>query len=141
MRMLMSEHGHRSRYCAAKERAFEKQIPTLVVPELDSQRPLCPNRPTRGLQRPSRPSLLSSPGKLAKTAPPNFSDKFDRFVVHNMFTMPFNLAGTQALSGLAEQGIKTIAWTHDLAASNPDYKIPPIGRSISFANVKLELDM
>ncbi len=39
--------------------------------------------------------------------------------------MPFNLAGTQALSGLAEQGKKTIAWTHDLAAANPDYKIPP----------------
>jgi mannosylglucosylglycerate synthase len=42
-----------------------------------------------------------------------------------MFTMPFNLAGTQALSSLAERGGKTIAWTHDLAASNPDYKIPP----------------
>jgi glycosyltransferase involved in cell wall biosynthesis len=41
-----------------------------------------------------------------------------------MYTMPFNLAGTQALSGLAEQGKKTIAWTHDLAAANPDYKIP-----------------
>ena len=41
-----------------------------------------------------------------------------------MFTMPFNLAATQVLSGFAEQGVKTIAWTHDLAAANPDYKIP-----------------
>ena len=51
--------------------------------------------------------------------------KFDRLVVHNMFTMPFNLAGTQALSSLAERGKKTIAWTHDLAASNPRLQDPP----------------
>jgi glycosyltransferase involved in cell wall biosynthesis len=39
--------------------------------------------------------------------------------------MPFNLAATRALSGIADRGRMTIAWTHDLAASNPDYKIPP----------------
>jgi glycosyltransferase involved in cell wall biosynthesis len=54
----------------------------------------------------------------------SFFRQFDCFAVHNIFTMPFNLAATQALSGLAERGRKTVAWTHDLAASNPDYKIP-----------------
>jgi glycosyltransferase involved in cell wall biosynthesis len=45
-------------------------------------------------------------------------------MVHNLFTMPFVLAATEVLAKLAETRTKLIAWTHDIAGSNPDYKIP-----------------
>ncbi len=49
----------------------------------------------------------------------------DVVLVHNLFTMPFNLAATAALRCLAEQSVGTgqrwINWVHDVAASNPHY--------------------
>jgi len=121
--LLMSRHGHEVAIWCGQGNAFHPQIETLVVRELHSQEPLVRasqeeaynGRPGRAYFR-----LLET---LGKHLGPIFAE-FDRIVVHNMFTMPFNLAGTQALSALAGEGRKTIAWTHDLAASNPDYKIP-----------------
>jgi mannosylglucosylglycerate synthase len=43
--------------------------------------------------------------------------------VHNIFTMHYNLACTQALHDLAPRH-KMIAWTHDLAAANSDFALP-----------------
>jgi glycosyltransferase involved in cell wall biosynthesis len=46
----------------------------------------------------------------------------DRVVVHNVFTMPMNLALTEALCRLAgERPGVFIAWTHDIAAFDPRY--------------------
>jgi len=46
----------------------------------------------------------------------------DRVVVHNVFTMPLNLALTEALVTLArEMPDRFIAWTHDIAAFDPRY--------------------
>jgi glycosyltransferase involved in cell wall biosynthesis len=48
--------------------------------------------------------------------------KSDRVVVHNVFTMPLNLALTEALVTLArEMPDRFIAWTHDIAAFDPRY--------------------
>jgi glycosyltransferase involved in cell wall biosynthesis len=121
---LMSRHGHQVAIWCGQGSAFHPQIETLVVRELNSQEPLVRasqeeaynGRPGRAYFR-----LLET---LGEHLGPIFWE-FDRIVVHNMFTMPFNLAGTQALSALAGESGKTIAWTHDLAVLNPDYKIPP----------------
>jgi glycosyltransferase involved in cell wall biosynthesis len=43
--------------------------------------------------------------------------------VHNIFTMHYNLACTQALHDLAPRH-KMIAWTHDLTATNSDFALP-----------------
>jgi glycosyltransferase involved in cell wall biosynthesis len=43
--------------------------------------------------------------------------------VHNIFTLHYNLACTQALHDLAPRH-KLIAWTHDLAAGNSDFTLP-----------------
>src|SRR3984885_7244610 len=48
----------------------------------------------------------------------------DCVIAHNLMTMPFNLAATQMLTELADSGVKVLAWTHDLAASNQDYSLP-----------------
>src|SRR5450755_2893536 len=43
--------------------------------------------------------------------------------VHNIFTMHYNLACTQALHDLIPKH-KMIAWTHDLAAASSDFALP-----------------
>jgi len=43
--------------------------------------------------------------------------------VHNIFTMHYNLACTQALHDIAPRH-KMIAWTHDLTATNSDFALP-----------------
>ena len=48
---------------------------------------------------------------------------FDFTIVHNVFTMHYNLALTRALHDLASKH-KMIAWTHDLTATNSDYSLP-----------------
>ena len=120
---LMSKHGHEVAIFCGEGTGFAKEIPTVVVPELDSR--------DSYVRTAQQEAYDGRPGQayfrlLEKLKIP-FSQlfrKFDRVIAHNMFTMPFNLAATQVLSGFAEQGVKTIAWTHDLAAANPDYKIP-----------------
>jgi glycosyltransferase involved in cell wall biosynthesis len=121
---LMSRHGHEVVIMCGEGGVFDNQIQTLVVRELNSQEPLA--RASQEEAYHGRPGQAYF--RLLETLQKQLGsiyEKFDRIVVHNMFTMPFNLAGTQALSGLAEEGRKTIAWTHDLAASNLDYQIPP----------------
>lgn len=44
-------------------------------------------------------------------------------IVHNVFTMHFNLALTQALHELSKE-FPMVAWTHDLTATNTDYALP-----------------
>ncbi len=49
-------------------------------------------------------------------------------ICHNLLTMPFNPDATRALTGLASNELKTtrfIHWTHDIAATNPDYLHDP----------------
>jgi glycosyltransferase involved in cell wall biosynthesis len=122
--LLMSRHGHEVTIVCGEGGSFDQQIQTMVFRELHSQEPLV--RAAQEEAYAARPGL--SYFRLLEAIQKQLGQlfhEFDHLIVHNMFTMPFNLAGTQALSSLAERGKKTIAWTHDLAASNQDYKIPP----------------
>jgi len=121
---LMSRYGHEVTILCGEGAAFDKRIQILVLPELNSQEPLVRASQAEVYDGRHGPSYLQILETLQKELDP-LCKTFDRIVVHNMFTMPFNLAATQALSRIADQGRKMIAWTHDLAASNPDYKIPP----------------
>jgi len=48
-------------------------------------------------------------------------------IVHNVLTMHFNLACTEALwRWTANTRARLIHWTHDLAAINPDYQLQPL---------------
>ncbi|MCE0498894.1 MAG: glycosyltransferase family 4 protein [Methylacidiphilales bacterium] len=59
---------------------------------------------------------------LVETLDAAFSG-FDLILVHNIFTVHFNLALTRALHDLAPRH-KMVAWTHDLTATNTDYVLP-----------------
>ena len=120
---LMCRHGHDVTIICGEGGAFEKRIQSLVVQELNSASPetrAAHEEIYSGRPGPAYFRLLES---LQKRLLP-LARSFDRFVVHNIFTMPFNLAATQVLAGLGERNVKIIAWTHDLAASNPDYNLP-----------------
>jgi glycosyltransferase involved in cell wall biosynthesis len=60
-------------------------------------------------------------GLVAKIRP--HVAKADRVVVHNVMTMPLNLALTEALATIArgDEGRKFIGWTHDIAHFDPRY--------------------
>jgi mannosylglucosylglycerate synthase len=121
---LMARHGHEVAIVCGEGGAVDKKIQTLVFRELNSQDPLV--RAAQDEAYNGRPGQAYF--RLLEALQKQFGalfGKFNQFVVHNIFTMPFNLAATQALTALAGPVRKTIAWTHDLAASNPDYKIPP----------------
>jgi glycosyltransferase involved in cell wall biosynthesis len=48
-------------------------------------------------------------------------------IVHNVMTMPFDLALTEALARVAgeQPQVRFMAWVHDLAACNPDLQLIP----------------
>ena len=53
--------------------------------------------------------------------------------VHNVMTMPFDPGLTEALARLAGElpRVRFVAWTHDVAAGNPDYRnVPPLIRTM-----------
>jgi glycosyltransferase involved in cell wall biosynthesis len=120
---LISRRGHEVTIMSGEGGVFERRIQLVVIPELNSigpdiriaQEEVYNDRPGEAYFQ-LLESLQRRLGPLIK--------RFDCFVVHNMFTMPFNLAATQALCGLGQQNRRIIAWTHDLAASNPDYSLP-----------------
>ena len=59
--------------------------------------------------------------RLVSKITPTFT-RADRVVVHNVMTMPLNLALTEAIARLARaQPGKTVAWTHDIAAFDTRY--------------------
>jgi glycosyltransferase involved in cell wall biosynthesis len=55
-------------------------------------------------------------------------DRFDLAIVHNLFTTQANLALTAALRELTARR-HMIAWTHDVAAADPDQVVPLAGKA------------
>jgi glycosyltransferase involved in cell wall biosynthesis len=120
---LMTRHRHSVTILCGMGSTFSPDVPIRVIPELDWRNPIVTasqEEAYNGNPGEAYSKLLNaldnSLGKIVQS--------FDRIIAHNMFTMPFNLAATQALGALADRGMKVIAWTHDLAAINPDYHIP-----------------
>jgi mannosylglucosylglycerate synthase len=121
--LLMTRHRHSVTIFCGNGRTFSPDIPTRVIPEVDWLNPkviAAQEEAYNGNPGEAYFKLLSElEDSLGKTL-----QSFDRIIAHNMFTMPFNLAATQALGAWADREMKMIAWTHDLAAINPDYDIP-----------------
>jgi glycosyltransferase involved in cell wall biosynthesis len=64
---------------------------------------------------------------------------FEAVLVHNVFTMPFNLAWTRELTDLTKQRTEVywVNWVHDVAAVNPSYRSlgwnEPVPQALSVA--------
>jgi glycosyltransferase involved in cell wall biosynthesis len=120
---LMVKHGHEVMIICGEGSGFSKRVPTQIVRELNSHESkvqAAQDEIYKG--HPGSAYFRLVEGLRAKLEPA--LKKFDRVIVHNIFTMPFDLAATEVLANFAAGGTRMIAWTHDLAARNPHYKIP-----------------
>jgi len=103
-------------------RGSARGIPFIRIPELDSQHPaVLRDRAAlgRGEVTPEHALLVAA---IARKLRPVVR-RADRVVVHNVFTLHLNVALTEALFGLAaERPGVFIAWTHDLAWTDVQYK-------------------
>ena len=120
---LLSRHGHEVSIFSGEGAAFSKQIPSIVFRELNTRDPLVKAAQQEAFSGHAGRAYFGLFERLQDLLGPLLT-KFDRLIVHNMLTMQFNMAATQALTTFADQGKGMIAWTHDLAASNSDYQIP-----------------
>ena len=103
-------------------RGTERGVPVIKIPELDSQFPaVLRDRAAlaRGEVSPEHALLVAT---ITRKLRPVLR-RADRVVVHNVFTLHLNAALTEALFELAaERPGVFIAWTHDLAWTDVQYK-------------------
>jgi glycosyltransferase involved in cell wall biosynthesis len=121
---VLSRHGHEVSIFSGEGATFSKQVPSIVFRELNTRDLLVKAAQQEAFSGHPGRAYFQLFERLQDLLTPLFT-KFERLIVHNMFTMQFNMAATQALATFADQGKRMIAWTHDLAASNSDYQIPP----------------
>jgi glycosyltransferase involved in cell wall biosynthesis len=64
-------------------------------------------------------------GELARALEPRLAN-MDVVMIHNVATMPFHIALTEAMWNIAKRltNVRFVAWLHDLVACNPDYDLP-----------------
>jgi mannosylglucosylglycerate synthase len=121
--LLMAAAGHDVTVICGSGQGFASKVSTMVIPELNISAPgvkaaqaeVWTGHPAAGYF-----GLLDT--LRSKMAP--LVQNLGCLIVHNLLTMPFNLAATQAIAELAEARSNILAWTHDLAASNQDYSLP-----------------
>ena len=90
---LMTRHGHEVAILCGEGGVFDPDIQTLVFPELNSKEILVRTAQEEAYNGRPGQAYFHTLETLHKQLGP-LSSKFDHFVIHNMFTMPFNLAGT-----------------------------------------------
>jgi glycosyltransferase involved in cell wall biosynthesis len=106
---------------AGRGGAKPKGVRVIRVAEADSRHPAVERdlaALSRGVRRPEHDALVA---RLEKKIRPHV-ERADRVVVHNVMTMPLNLALTTVLASLArEHPGRFIAWTHDIAYFDDRY--------------------
>jgi glycosyltransferase involved in cell wall biosynthesis len=106
---------------AGRGGAMPRGVRVIRVAEADSRHPLVERdlaALSRGARRPEHDALVK---RLMTKIRPHV-ERADRVVVHNVMTMPLNLALTSALATLArEHPERFIAWTHDISYFDERY--------------------
>jgi mannosylglucosylglycerate synthase len=120
---LMNHAGHSVSIICGDGKRFSDAIPTLVFPELNLREELVIQAQQEITTGYPGAAYFRAVNGVKKRLGSLFAE-WDCTVVHNFMTMPFHLAATQVISGLAEEGNRVLAWTHDLAANNQDYSLP-----------------
>lgn len=103
-------------------RGTERGVPVIRIPELDSQFPAVLRDRAALAQGEVSPEHALLVATITRKLRPVLR-RADRVVVHNVFTLHLNAALTEALFALsAERPGVFIAWTHDLAWTDVQYK-------------------
>ncbi|MGH2490166.1 MAG: glycosyltransferase family 4 protein [Candidatus Limnocylindria bacterium] len=106
---------------AGRGSAKPRGVRVIQIAEVDSRHPAVERdlaALSRGQHRPEHDALVS---RLMTKVRPHV-ERADRVVVHNVMTMPLNLALTRVLATLAgEHPDRFIAWTHDISYFDERY--------------------
>jgi glycosyltransferase involved in cell wall biosynthesis len=105
---------------AGRDDALPSGASLLLIPEMDSQNQRARTISSR-LEQGEVPIIFQgSSDRLATALAPHLR-RFDRVIVHNLFTKHFNLPLTAALFRLLDQGVirGCVAWCHDLTWASP----------------------
>ncbi len=118
---FLAESGLEVRVLAGKGEEVAPGVETVVIPELSSNFPAF-----RGLEDDETAFRRAAEDLFEKLREATLG--FSSLIVHNMFTMHFNLVATAALHMLAREGTRrVIAWCHDSPYFDPAYRIPHEG--------------
>ena len=120
---LMAKAGHEVSVICGSGRQFSPDVKTVVLDDLNIASPPVTAAQAELWNGYPAAGYFTLVQKL-RAELTRLLQRMDCVVVHNLMTMPFHLAATQVLIELAESGMKILAWTHDLAASNQDYSLP-----------------
>ncbi len=120
---LLAADGFTVQLLVGAGAAFSNLIEMCAMAELNGPDPAVAAAQQEALKGRPGPAFRAVRELLRRRLEPIFSE-CSSIIVHNYFTMPFNLAATHVLSDFAREGFPIVAWTHDLAALNADYVVP-----------------
>jgi mannosylglucosylglycerate synthase len=119
---LLLRFGHEVMVLSGQGEDPKEEYAFGVIPELAPDYPLNAEV-TAVLKRGQSDQKFAKYRSLLVETLRTYFSEVDIVLVHNIFTMHFNLALTQALHDLASE-FRLVAWTHDLAACSTDYSVP-----------------
>ena len=101
---LMVSRGHEVMIICGEGTGFSKTIPVQIVRELNSHEPKVQAAQEEIYKgHPGSAYFRLVEGLRSKLEP--LLKKFERLIVHNIFTMPFDLAATEVLANIAARWI------------------------------------
>lgn len=125
---LFTQQKHKVRVICGIGESMGKEKVEMVV-EFRREYPLTKKAQAEAEKGAPGADFAKLKAQLVKKLEPMLA-KMDIVFLHNVLSMPFNLALTAALWELADKLPRTrfVAWVHDLAACNPDYALPHLDR-------------
>ena len=120
---LAVEHGYTVRVLAGRGRQFDRRIPVQLFAPLDSKYPELIQLDGELRQGIVSAHFTALRDRLIAWWREQVAPDFDTVVIHNAFTLHFNLPLTAALHAVADAGRpQLVAWCHDLSWANPLYR-------------------
>jgi len=121
----LADRGHEVRILCASGECNQSKATLVCIPEMGANHPLTKAAQQEILTGEAGCQFIALRDRL-KAQLIEHLQGIELVFVHNLLTMPFNLACTEALRQIAAESGQTrfVSWVHDLAAINPDYAIP-----------------
>ena len=126
---LFAEQGHEVTVLCSEGVSDNPAVKVELIPTLRRDDPVVKSAQAELDAGAPGDNFADLKNRMATALTPHFQ-KADIVFLHNALTMHFNLALTVALWRLTEKfgGVHFVAWTHDIAACNPDYYFPHIDK-------------
>jgi len=137
--IFLRERGFDVILIIGKGGKFREDITFHIIPEIDSSHPENLEI-TKMLKEGKVPKEFTFFVNRIEKKLETVLENVDVLIVHNLFTMPFNLATTYALKNLRRiPNLKIVAWCHDAAYLDPTYKLPtPLEEPWSILREKID---